>query len=199
MAYRLATAATAASVVGGLLTGDGVYRHIWEATTAGVGALAIGATGLAAVTARYARELIKERKRRRRGLDEVAEQRQLLASDLRRREAILTRREETLNRTLGTVQIRLASYAEEIDRCYGTMRTLRQQIESLEREVQEVNDERNELITKELRYAQAAFSSRGQRSLKAAASGGPLALPRSEHQHAPADMPALCADHGADC
>lgn len=196
MAYKLAGAATAACVIGGILTGDGVFRHTWETSAAGVGFLAAGVAGVLAATMRYMLARFEERTRRE--LDEVTERRRRLDREMQLRELELERRWKALNRTRATASLRMASYAYETDRNRNLVGSLRRENEELRAEIDEVNDERNGLIANELLLTSGQFTQRTYGALKAVAGAETTALYPSRGGKPSAEVTVLYADHGRE-
>ncbi|WP_019060047.1 hypothetical protein [Streptomyces prunicolor] len=196
MAYKLAGAATAACATGGILTGDGVFRHTWETSAAGVGFLAVGVAGVLAATIRYMLARFEERTRR--DLDEVAEQRRHLELEMQQRELNLERREGALSRSKVTGSVRIASYAYELDRNRTLVSQLRLRVEEQQTEIEEINDERNQLIARELLLTRGQFTQRSYGALKAVAGANAHALYPSGGGESSAEVTVLYADHGRE-
>ncbi|MFJ6085077.1 hypothetical protein ACIQI8_27085 [Streptomyces sp. NPDC092369] len=196
MAYKLAGAATVAFAVGGVLTVDGIVRHTWETAAGGVAFLAAGVAGVLAATMRYILARFEERTRR--DLNEVAEERRRLELEMQQREHDLERRQEALERSRVTGSLRMASYAYELDG-YMTLATrLRRRVEELETEIQEVNDERNQLIARELLLASGQFTQRTYGELKAVAGVDSQTLYPAGHGEHTAEVSVLYADQGRE-
>lgn len=196
MAYKLAVAATAACATGGILTGDGVFRHTWETCAAGVGFLAVGVAGVLAATIRYM--LARFEGRTRRDLDEVAEQRRHLEVEMQKRELDLEQREQALSRSRVTSSIINASFAYELDRNRNLVGLLRRRVEELQNEVEEVNDERNRLIANELLLTSGQFTQRSYGVLKAVAGADARGPYSSGGGESSAEVTVLYADHGRE-
>ncbi|MFJ4787647.1 hypothetical protein [Streptomyces sp. NPDC088794] len=196
MAYKLAGAATVAFAAGGALTGDGVFRHTWETAAAGVGFLAVGAAGVLAATMRYM--LARSEERTRSDLNEVAKQRRDLELEMQRRELDVKRREGALERSRVTGAVRMATYAYSTDHAMNLVSQLRLRVEELETEVQEVNDERNRLITHELLLASGQFTQRTYGELRAVAGVDTQTLYPAGHGKHSAEVSVLYADHGSE-
>ncbi|MFI5880908.1 hypothetical protein [Streptomyces sp. NPDC051554] len=196
MAYKLAGAATAACAAGGILTGDGVFRHTWETSAAGVGFLAAGVAGVLAATMRYMLARFEERTRRE--LSEVTERRRRLDREMQLRELELERRWRAFDRSRSTASLRMASYAYELDRNRILVGSLRQEVAGLKTEIDEVNDERNQLIANELMLTSGQFTQRAYGALKAVGGAETSPLYPSGGGRPPADVTVLYADHGRE-
>lgn len=170
MAYRLATASTAACAIGGILVTDGIWRHAWQIAVSGMGVLVVGVVGVIAATVRYALRQFDARTRDQ--LREVTEQHRLNDLSMQQREHNLERREEALARQRTAAALRVASYARTVDDTRDACTALRQRVAALEAEIAEVNDERNELIANELLASRQRFTAKGYGHLQMAASGG---------------------------
>jgi chromosome segregation ATPase len=130
------------------------------------------AVGIAGVLATVMFHLLRGfEARTRRDMDQLAEERSLFEQDMRAREYELQRRQEALNRRAVATSIRLASYAKSVDDTRTENRALRERILELEAEIDEVNDERNQLISNELTLASAQFTARAYGDLRAVAGG----------------------------
>lgn len=196
MAYKLAGAATAACMAGGILTGDGVFRHTWETCAAGVGFMTIGVVGVLAATMRYMLARFEERTRLE--LNEVADQRRRLDREMRLRELELERRWKALERSRSSASLRIASYAFELDRNRILVGELRREIAELRTEIDEVNDERNRLIANELLLTSGQFTQRTYGGLKAVGSAEGSARYPTSGAKPSADVTMLFADHGRE-
>lgn len=196
MAYKLAGAATAACMTGGILTGDGVFRHTWETCAGGVGFLTIGVVGVLAATMRYMLARFEERTRHE--LNEVAERRRRLDREMQLRELELERRWKALERSRSSASLRIASYAFELDRNRILVGSLRRENEELRIEIDEVNDERNRLIANELLLTSGQFTQRAYGALKAVGEVDSPALYPSGGGKPSAEVTVLYADHGRE-
>ncbi|MGV9427153.1 hypothetical protein ACWDO7_23055 [Streptomyces sp. NPDC003656] len=195
MAYKLAAAAAACTSIGGFLAGDGVYHRVWETSAIGFGIFAVGLAGALTATTRYL--LRKFDARTHNGLTEIAEERRLLDLEMKQREAALKRREAALARSMATMQLLRAGDSYREDQHRKTIAELRLRVAELQREVEELNDERNQLIVHELRTSHAQFSKPRPGALQAAA--GADALVQHHIDRGPADVTLLYADRTRDC
>ncbi|MGW0800312.1 hypothetical protein [Streptomyces sp. NPDC002692] len=189
MAYRLATASAAGCTAGGVLVGDGVFRHTWELAATGTGFLAAGAVGAVVATIRIAFAAFETRTRRTQ--DRIdAEKDQLLAQrrDLDRRAHVLHRREMVMN-------LRLASYAQSLDETRDENARLRLKLVDMRREVEEVNDERNQLITAQWVDGNGRFSSGTRRQTARTDTGSGSKLPAQLLHKGPTEVVAVARDH----
>ncbi|MFI1535477.1 hypothetical protein [Streptomyces anandii] len=121
-----------------------------------MGFLAAGVAGVLASTMYYLLRAFERRTRQ--DMQTLAAERRRLEGDMARREYELHRRKEALDRRVFVTELRLASNARTADMAMNENRLLRQRVLELEREIDEVNDERNQLITHELTLASAQFS-----------------------------------------
>ncbi|QIY66362.1 hypothetical protein HEP85_38550 [Streptomyces sp. RPA4-2] len=158
MAYRLVIASTAGCTAGGILVAEGVFRHTWELAAGGTGFLSAGAVGFLAATMRSL--LVVSEARTRRDLSEVAEERRRLESDMRARERAVEQLEYAVDRRVAVTALRIASYAKALDDTRDENASLRLRIVELKHEIDEVNDERNQLITQELVAGNDRFTSK---------------------------------------
>lgn len=192
MAYRLAIASTASCTAGAILTGEGIFSHTWELAAGGIGFLAAGVAGGLAATMRYT--LRQHQARTREELHEISERRRDLDLDMQLRERDLAEREAALDRRTSTLSLRLASYAKSLDEARNEKAALRNKIVELQTEVDEVCDERNQLITQELLAAQSQFTSKAYGELRVAAGAGrPMPFPHARRR--PSEVTALVRDH----
>jgi hypothetical protein len=153
-------------MAGGVLVGDGIWRHIWEIAVSGMGILAAGAVGVVAATLRYALRQFDARTRAQ--LREVADLQRSNDLGMRQREDDLEKREKALRRGRTVMAIRIASYAKSLDEARDTNTTLRARNVELQLEINEVNDERNQLVVEELFAARQQFTSKAYGHLRSA-------------------------------
>ncbi|MFG2308089.1 hypothetical protein ACGFS9_05250 [Streptomyces sp. NPDC048566] len=178
MAYRLASASTAGCTAGGACVGDGVWQHTWELAAVGGTLLTAGVAGLLAALLRHT--LRQADARTRQDLGALAEQRRLLEQELQRREADLSRREQALARSATLTALRLGSHARALDEARNANAALRARNAQLMQEIEEVNDERNQLVTAELTLARDRFTTKTYGGLRAVVgSERPPADPRA--------------------
>ncbi|MEW2167579.1 hypothetical protein AB0912_31955 [Streptomyces sp. NPDC007084] len=165
MAYRLAIASTASCTAGVTCVGGGVWQRTWELAAVGGALLTVGVAGLLAALLRHT--LSQADARTRHDLGVLAEQRKRLELDMRAREADLTRREQALARSAALTAMRLGSHARAVDEARDANAALRARNAQLMQEIEEVNDERNQLITSELSLARDRFTTRTYGGLRA--------------------------------
>ncbi|MEU6513707.1 hypothetical protein [Streptomyces sp. NPDC046978] len=111
-------------------------------------------------------------------MGQLAEERSLLEREMLQREHQLERREEALQRQKVATALRHASMAKSLDMARNQNQELRDKVRDLEREVDEVNDERNQLVAQELMMANAQFAPRMYGALQAVSGDQPPAAPR---------------------
>lgn len=178
MAYRLAIASTASCTAGGTFVGEGVWHRTWELAAVGGSLLTVGVAGLLAALLRHTLSQVDARTRHDLGV--LAEQRRCLELDMQTREADLSRREQALARSATLTAMRLGSHARAVDEARNANAALRARNAQLMEEIEEVNDERNQLITTELGLARDRFTTRTYGGLRAVVgSEQPPAGPRA--------------------
>ncbi|MCI3277557.1 hypothetical protein [Streptomyces cylindrosporus] len=169
MAFRLAVASAAFSVAGGVLVGDGIWRHSWEAAVTGTGIMAAGAVGAVGAAMRYTLKAFDARTQ----AHADTQRRNDLA--MQQREHDVGRREAAVDRQRTVAAIRIASYAASLDEARNANARLQSKVVELQQELDEVNDERNQLIVEELMLARQQFTSKGYGHLRVAGSDGTAA------------------------
>ena len=165
MAYRLAFASTASCTAGWTFVGEGVWHHAWELAAVGVGLLTMGVAGVLAALLRHTVNQVDARTRH--DLSVLAEHRRRLELDMHKRELELSQREKAMARRATITAIRLGSHARALDEARNANTALRAKNSSLMQEIEEVNDERNQLITAELTLAHDRFTSKTYGGLRA--------------------------------
>lgn len=165
MAYRLATASAASCTAGWTFVGVGVWHHAWEAATVGIGLLTMGVAGALAALLRHTVAQVDARTRH--DLSVLAEHRRRLELDIQKRELDLAQREKAMARRATITAIRLGSHARALDEARNANTVLRAKNSQLMQEIEEVNDERNQLITAELSFAHDRFTSKTYGGLRA--------------------------------
>ncbi|MEV5472829.1 hypothetical protein AB0L66_10785 [Streptomyces sp. NPDC052207] len=166
MVRRLAVASTASCLAGGVFTGYGLYIRNWETAVIGFALMAAGTAGMLASTMSYL--LRRFEARTRQDMDQLAEERRLLEREMLQREHDLERREEALQRQRVAAALVHASMAKNLDDTRNQNQELRARVMNLEHELDEVNDERNQLVAHELLMANAQFAPRMYGVLQAA-------------------------------
>ncbi|SCD41308.1 hypothetical protein GA0115242_1048151 [Streptomyces sp. SolWspMP-5a-2] len=194
--YRLAGSSVLTCTAGGILIADGVFTHTWETAAIGTGLLAVGATAMLAAVVQHA--LARFAQRNRRELGEVADQRRELELEMQRRESAVAGREQALKRSQVTLRLLMGSRDYALDEAREENRRLREQVASLQAEMDEVNDERNRLIAQELTMASEQFTGRAYGSLQAVAGGATTAACESEQAGPSAEVAVLFAHHGRE-
>ncbi|MFJ6540590.1 hypothetical protein ACIQMP_08080 [Streptomyces sp. NPDC091385] len=194
MAHKLAVAAAACTSIGGFIAGDGVYHRVWETSAIGFGIFAVGIAGVLTAATRYILRQFDARTRH--GLAEITEERRRLDLEMKQREAALARREAALARSLATMQMLRAGDLYREDQCREAIAELRLRVVELQREIEELNDERNQLIIHELRTSHAQFARPRPGALQAVAG----ADARMQHRvdQGSADVTVLHAEHAGD-
>ncbi|MFB7247176.1 hypothetical protein ACFCYX_32480 [Streptomyces populi] len=86
---------------------------------------------------------------------------------MHRREQDLSQREKAMARRATITAIRLGSHARALDEARNANTALRAKNSELMQEIEEVNDERNQLITAELTFAHDRFTSKTYGGLRA--------------------------------
>ncbi|MFD6494404.1 hypothetical protein ACFV99_10055 [Streptomyces sp. NPDC059944] len=165
MAYRLAIASTASCTAGGTFVGEGVWHRTWELAAVGGALLTVGVAGLLAALLRHTLSQVEARTRHDLGV--LAEHRRCLELDMQMREADLSRRERALARSATLTSLRLAGHARAVDQARNENAELRARNAQLMEEIEEVNDERNQLITTELGLARDRFTTKTYGGLRA--------------------------------
>ncbi|MET9889675.1 hypothetical protein ABZZ47_05570 [Streptomyces sp. NPDC006465] len=165
MAYRLAFASTASCTAGWTFVGEGVWHHAWESAAVGVGLLTMGVAGVLAALLRHTVNQVDVRTRH--DLSVLAEHRRRLELGMHKRELELSQREKAMARRATITAIRLGSHARALDEARNANTALRAKNSSLMQEIEEVNDERNQLITAELTLAHDRFTSKTYGGLRA--------------------------------
>ncbi|MEU4168783.1 hypothetical protein AB0F46_18140 [Streptomyces sp. NPDC026665] len=143
----------------------GVWHHAWESATVGIGLLTMGVAGALAALLRHTVTQVDTRTRH--DLSVLAEHRRRLELDLQKHELDLARREKAMARRATITAIRLGSHARALDEARNANTALRAKNSQLMQEIEEVNDERNQLITAELTFAHDRFTSRTYGALRA--------------------------------
>lgn len=165
MAYRLAFASAASCTAGWTFVGEGVWHHTWELATVGIGLLTMGVAGALAALLRHT--VSQADARTRHDLSVMAEHRRRLELDMRKRELDLAQREKAMARRATITAIRLGSHARALDDARNANTALRAKNSRLMQEIEEVNDERNQLIMAELTLAHDRFTSKAYGGLRA--------------------------------
>jgi hypothetical protein len=125
----------------------------------------MGVAGALASLLRHAVNQVDARTRHSLGI--LAEHRQRLELDIQKRELDLSRREKAMARRATITAIRLGSHARALDEARNANTALRAKNSELMQEIEEVNDERNQLITAELTFAHDRFTSKTYGGLRA--------------------------------
>ncbi|MFE5140398.1 hypothetical protein ACFRDV_22420 [Streptomyces fagopyri] len=189
MAYRLATASAAGCTAGSVLVGDGVFRHTWELAATGTGFLAAGTAGAVVATVRIAFAAFEARTRKTQDrIDSEKDWLLVQKRSLDRRVHVLDRRETVMN-------LRIASYAQSLDDTRDENARLRLKLVEMRREVEEVNDERNQLITQAWVDGNGRFSSGARRKAPGPGSGSGAMLPAQVVHKGAAEVVVAARDH----
>jgi hypothetical protein len=162
---------------GGILAGDGIWRHHWEIAAVGVGLLTASTAGLLAAVLWHLLRAFEHRTRQDMG--RVEQQRRSLDAEMRVREDDLARREAALDRRAHTSALRIEGYKRCVDDARTRMSEIVAENDRLMQELSEVTDERNQLVVEEMLAAAGRFTSRGYgRSHVAASSSSWQVIPQ---------------------
>ncbi|MFJ8006173.1 hypothetical protein [Streptomyces fagopyri] len=180
--------------LGGVLAVDGLLRHTWELVGTALALLVFGGIGGATAALLWAfRHHLTEVADRERRADAALSEREKLQEQ---KKVELDRRQAALDRRMDTVSLRVASLSKALDDSRNENAQLRAQNYALVREVGDVNDDLNRLVTNELLAGAAQFTTRAFGEMLRPAAGGatePRALALVSRRAG--EVAALVGDH----